>query len=226
MKKNIISLVLVAMMISIIIAIVFWLKPNVVTMVPNPEVISTSNYARSIQLNAEQQEHALKIKEQVLKRHPNLKLDEEGMMQAAFKQHLFNEVPLDTIRSRLPIEFSEEALNDGRLFSEYNPLVIETKRVGDQIQWQALEYGLNQIGVIEEIEHLEGDVYRWSGSFEGKDPVYNNFRITQSLSENYAIAKINTHQGSFEFETKNGIGWIRPGTVRDTDLHAQDDHIY
>lgn len=224
MKKNIISLILIAMVISIIIALVFWLKPNRVTVVPKPEILPNTVSQNPIELDVEQQQLGQLKAGDVIKRFPHLKLDKQTLIQATFEKHLFNEVSLEKIRSRMPIDFSEDTLNDGRLFSEYDPLVIETKGVGDKIQWQALEYGLNQVGVIQEVEDLGDDIYRWTGHFEGKDPLHNHFRITQSLDENYAIARINTEQGTFEFEAKNGIGWMRPSIVKDTDLHAEDTH--
>lgn len=103
----------------------------------------------------------------------------------------------------------------------YNQNIIETKKIGDVVKFQMLEYGLNRSGKIVDIEKLDDDIIRWRGEFDQKIPERNFFTITQSHKDRYTIIQVYSDVGNYTAELKNGQGIVQAMDqgVEDQELH-------
>jgi hypothetical protein len=103
---------------------------------------------------------------------------------------------------------TERQRHDGRGFIEYDPYVLETKFVGDQVDIFLPELGITATGVVDRVERLDDDIMRWQGSFSNFSGVPNKFTLTQTLKDRYTVGTFETPMGSFNLESKNGYGWV------------------
>lgn len=163
--------------------------------------------------------------EQLLSNHSNyprknnLGVSEDILKKAQAETQILNAVTPDQIDQRtIPDYFTN--IEQGVLF-QYDPLVIETKNVGDHIQFKLLKYGINRQATITNIEQVDEDIMRWKGVFDDLAADLNHFSITQSQKDNYSIMKVFTDKGNYVAEIKNGVGLA---TSINDELH--DDEIH
>lgn len=102
---------------------------------------------------------------------------------------------------------SAKQISDGRQFIAYDPYVVESKGVGDDIEVYLPNIGLTAHGVIDNVE-VNGDIIRWSGRFEDFNSTQSSFSISQTMIDQYVLGVFETPMGTFNLEAKNGLGWI------------------
>jgi hypothetical protein len=96
-------------------------------------------------------------------------------------------------------------LNDGRLWMDYNMLVLASRVEGDRFVLPLP--GMPAVeGEIDSVELVNGH-YRWSGRILGMD-LAGRFSITQAMADQYAVGSFDTGQGEFLLEAKGGLGWV------------------
>ncbi|WP_152566030.1 metalloprotease secretion chaperone CpaB [Lysobacter antibioticus] len=117
------------------------------------------------------------------------------------------------------LKLTEEQINDGRQFVVYDLYVLESKDVGDAITVYLPSTGLALRGAIDSVE-VNGDIIRWSGTFEDFNSTQNGFSISQTMIDDYVLGNFETPIGSFNLEAKNGLGWI---VDQAKDFHLPDD---
>ncbi|WP_288422429.1 metalloprotease secretion chaperone CpaB [uncultured Acinetobacter sp.] len=137
------------------------------------------------------------------------------------QQIVFNEIEKDQLPSNINFALFKNAKG---MVIKYDPNVIELKKVGDTVKFQMLEYGINRIGKIVEIEPVDQDIVRWTGKFDQGDPNQNFFTITQSQKDHYTIMQIFTEKGNYSAEIKDGVGLVQTMEEGVTDQELHHDH--
>lgn len=94
----------------------------------------------------------------------------------------------------------------------YAEHVIAQRQVGDQVQFQVPQLGLNLVGTVDKTAAVDQDIHRWSGRIENS-PENSTFSILQSAKDRYAIVQLHTAQGLYVAEIKNGLGVVQPDRV-------------
>lgn len=144
---------------------------------------------------------------EVLARRPHGGLD-PARVAASLQKTMINQIAdPEKVFAALPW-LSEKQRHDGRGFIEYDPYVIETKFVGDQVDVFLPELGITATAVIDRVEHVDDDIIRWQGTFSNFSGGQNKFTLTQTLKDQYAVGTIETPMGNFNMESKNGYGWV------------------
>lgn len=103
---------------------------------------------------------------------------------------------------------TEKQKTDGRSFIQYDPYVLESKFVGDQIDVFLPELGLTAKAVIDDIRPVDDNIIRWQGHFVDFNDSQSGFSISQTLKDQYAVGTFKTPLGNFSMESKNGMGWV------------------
>ncbi|MBX9404045.1 metalloprotease secretion chaperone CpaB [Lysobacter sp. BMK333-48F3] len=98
-------------------------------------------------------------------------------------------------------------MSDGRQFVAYDAYVLEARGVGDEFEVYVPNIGLTLHGVIDTVE-VNGDIVRWSGTFEDFNSTQSRFSISQTMIDDYVLGSFDTPMGSYNLEAKNGLGWI------------------
>ncbi|WP_151822612.1 metalloprotease secretion chaperone CpaB [Acinetobacter oleivorans] len=137
------------------------------------------------------------------------------------QQIVFNEIEKDQLPSNINFPLLKNAKG---MVINYDPNVIELKKVGDTVKFQMLEYGINRTGKIVVIEPVDQDIVRWTGKFDQGDPNQNFFTITQSQKDHYTIMQIFTEKGNYSAEIKNGVGLVQTMDESVTDQELHHDH--
>lgn len=101
---------------------------------------------------------------------------------------------------------------DGFLFS-FDIDKMSSRQVGDQFGLKMLQFDINRKAMIQSIDHLDDNIVKWQGTFEGYPADLNYFTITQSQKDRYAVMKVFTDKGSFVAEIKDGIGLAKADAV-------------
>lgn len=96
---------------------------------------------------------------------------------------------------------------DGRQFVAYDAYVLEARGVGDEFEVYVPNIGLTLHGVIDTVE-VNGDIVRWSGTFEDFNSTQSRFSISQTMIDDYVLGSFDTPMGSYNLEAKNGLGWV------------------
>lgn len=94
----------------------------------------------------------------------------------------------------------------------YEEEMIAQRRVGDQIQFRVPELGIDVVGTINSLTAVDEDIHRWSGRIL-HSPYHSTFNILQSEKDRYAIVQLQTAQGLYVAEIKNGLGVIQADKV-------------
>lgn len=200
-------LLLLAVTFIVIATLLIFLKPN--------------NVKALVQDNAVTKEQAsFNRTDSIYPRH-NLTLSKTELEKAAKETVLFHEIQAGDLEANtlLPLAKSGKGMA-----IRYDQNIIETKKIGDEVRFQMLEYGLNRSGEIVEIEKIDDDILRWHGQFQQGNPELNFFTITQSQKDQYTIMQIYTDKGNYTAEIKNGRGIVQgmDEGVEDHELHAHD----
>ncbi len=200
-------LLLLAVTFIVIATLLIFLKPN--------------NVKALVQDNAVTKEQAsFNRTDSIYPRH-NLTLSKTELEKAAKATVLFHEIQAGDLEANtlLPLAKSGKGMA-----IRYDQNIIETKKIGDEVRFQMLEYGLNRSGEIVEIEKIDDDILRWHGRFQQGNPELNFFTITQSQKDQYTIMQIYTDKGNYTAEIKNGRGIVQgmDEGVEDHELHAHD----
>lgn len=91
----------------------------------------------------------------------------------------------------------------------YAENLITQRRVGDQVQFQIAELGIDVVGTIEDVMAVDDDIHRWKGRIEPSSD-HSTFSVFQSQKDHYTIVQLHTAQGLYIAEIKNGLGIIQP----------------
>ena len=94
----------------------------------------------------------------------------------------------------------------------YAEQVIAQSRVGDQVQFQVPELGLDLVGTVDKTTAVDQDIQRWSGRIDNS-PENSTFSILQSQKDRYAVVQLHTDQCLYVAEIKNGLGVVQPDRV-------------
>lgn len=141
-------------------------------------------------------------------------LNKSGISQADEEQRktvgVYQQVTYDQIQSQMRLPLTDLQKKDGRVFVRYEPRLVESLKVGDELKVQALEFGVSRMGKIVSIEQVDDDIKRWIGEYPDHPAQGNLFRITRSVKDDYALMVIYTDSGIYEMESKGGVGWVRP----------------
>ena len=148
-----------------------------------------------------------KAAEAVMARRPFYKLDKQQVQAALNKTAMWQFADPQKAVQALPW-LTEKQKTDGRAFIQYDPYVLESKFVGDQIDVFLPELGMTAKAVIDDIRPVDNDIIRWQGHFVDFNDSNSGFSISQTLKDQYAVGSIQTPLGSFNMESKNGMGWI------------------
>lgn len=148
-----------------------------------------------------------KAAEAVMARRPFYKLDKQQVQAALNKTAMWQFADPQQATQALPW-LTEKQKTDGRAFIQYDPYVLESKFVGDQIDVFLPELGMTAKAVIDEISPVDNDIIRWQGHFVDFNDGNSGFSISQTLKDQYAVGSIQTPLGNFNMESKNGMGWI------------------
>ena len=148
----------------------------------------------------------------------NLNITKNQLEDAKKETILFHEVQDNDLNSSERV-FASKSKNGMAI--NYNQNIIETKKTGDVVKFQMLEYGLNRSGKIVDIEKVDDDIIRWRGEFEQKIPERNYFTITQSHKDRYTIIQVYSDVGNYIAEIKNGQGRVQTMDqgIEDQELH-------
>ncbi|WP_436873048.1 metalloprotease secretion chaperone CpaB [Acinetobacter haemolyticus] len=200
-------LLLLAVTFIMIATLLIFLKPN--------------NVKALVQDNAvTKEQESFNRTDSIYPRH-NLTLSKTELEKAAKETVLFHEIQAGDleVNTLLPLAKSGKGMA-----IRYDQNIIETKKIGDEVRFQMLEYGLNRSGEIVEIEKIDDDILRWHGRFQQGNPELNFFTITQSQKDQYTIMQIYTDKGNYTAEIKNGRGIVQgmDEGVEDHELHAHD----
>ncbi|WP_109439871.1 metalloprotease secretion chaperone CpaB [Acinetobacter haemolyticus] len=199
-------IILLAVTFVVIAGLIFFLKPDQVTEFTQDDA--------SINLKTSVQAPSVFPRE-------NLNLSKTELETALKETVLFHEIQDEDLKvsSALPLSKSGKGMA-----VRYNQNIIETRKVGDIVKFQMLEYGLNRNGEIVEIEKVDDDILRWHGRFQQGSPERNFFTITQSQKDQYTIIQIYTDKGNYTAEIKNGQGVVQSMDegVDDHELHAHE----
>ncbi len=154
-------------------------------------------------------------------RENKLGLSDDVLKKAQIETQILHAVSPNQIDQRTIPDYFKN-IEQGVLF-QYDPVVIETKNVGDHIQFKLLKFGLNRQATITNVEKIDDDIIRWSGVFDGEAPDLNHFSISQSQKDNYSIMKIFTDKGNYVAEIKNGVGLATSinDNLHDDGIHEQ-----
>ncbi|RZF50480.1 metalloprotease secretion chaperone CpaB [Acinetobacter halotolerans] len=197
---------LLAITFIVIAGLIFFLKPD--------HVAASTQDDASTKIKSSVQELSVFPRE-------NLNLSKSELETAVKETVLFHEIQDDDLKvsSALPLSKSGKGMA-----VRYNQNIIETKKVGDIVKFQMLEYGINRSGEIVEIEKVDDDILRWHGRFQQGSPERNFFTITQSQKDQYTIIQIYSDKGNYTAEIKNGQGVVQSMDegVEDHELHAHD----
>lgn len=159
----------------------------------------------------EQQRHKPQTPEKavqaVVSRRPFYRLDKQQVQAALNKTAMWQFADPQKAVQALPW-LTEKQRSDGRAFIEYDPYVLESKFVGDQIDVFLPELGLTAKAVIDDISPVDDDIIRWQGHFSDFNDSGSGFSISQTLKDHYAVGTFQTPLGNFSMEAKNGMGWV------------------
>lgn len=177
-----IAIVLIAMLF-------FYFKPSVMT---SPEVV------------AKQQSHE--------KNGQNNPTDHDAKTLKNRTAHENTQImqPLEMNRQLLVSHSPETQQDDQHYHFSFDHQGLAVKQLGDHVQIQMLQFGLNRDGVLVSKDILDEGIVRWRGRFEGFPEDINYFTITQADKDAYAVMKIFTDKGAFVAEIKNGVGSAVP----------------
>ncbi|MDA3558588.1 metalloprotease secretion chaperone CpaB [Acinetobacter sp. AOR15_HL] len=156
-----------------------------------------------------------------LARQNTMNLNPSEKERLSKQQIVFNEIEKDQLPSNVNFPLIK---NRQGMVIKYDPNVIELKKVGDTVEFQMLEYGINRTGKIVEIEPVDQDIVRWTGKFDQGDPNQNFFTITQSQKDHYTIMQIFTEKGNYSAEIKDGVGLVQTMDDGVTDHELHHDH--
>ncbi|MDQ8954247.1 metalloprotease secretion chaperone CpaB [Acinetobacter rudis] len=131
--------------------------------------------------------------------------------------------PLKPIQLFKPLSKQQVANDANFIFSKrlqqadsypiaYAEELIVQRHVGDQVQFQVPELGIDVIGVINSLTAVDEDIHRWSGRIL-HSPYNLTFSILQSEKDHYSIVQLQTAQGLYVAEIKNGLGVIQADRV-------------
>lgn len=123
-------------------------------------------------------------------------------------------------RMILPESFQHRA-DTGYLF-KFSPDEVASMKEGSKFPLKLLQFGINRVAEITEIEQVEDGIVRYKGQFEDYPADLNYFTITQSIEDQYAIIKVYTDKGSYFAEVIKGIGLAYPDQV----LHDDGVHVH
>lgn len=143
----------------------------------------------------------------IVARRPFYKLDQRQVQAALAKTAMWQFADPQKAAQALPWLTAKQK-SDGRAFIEYDPYVLESKFVGDQIDVFLPELGLTAKAVIDDIRPLDDDIIRWQGHFTDFSAGQSSFSISQTLKDQYAVGSFQTPLGNFNMESKNGMGWV------------------
>ncbi|ALN61478.1 hypothetical protein GLA29479_593 [Lysobacter antibioticus] len=156
--------------------------------------------------------------ERLVSRRSTFSLDRTKLQAALSKKAVLQLADPDKVIAG-SLRPSAKQISDGRQFIAYDPYVIESKAVGDDIEIYLPNIGLTAHGVIDNIE-VNGDIIRWSGRFEDFNSTQSSFSISQTMIDQYVLGVFETPMGTFNLEAKNGLGWI---VDQGTDFHLPAD---
>ncbi len=220
-KKIILSVVALIVMIG---AILYWLNPQ--TLISSSKSTpnldhgqSTPDQTKLVQQTGFESNATLKKQfSQAKLRRPYVGLDETQFNQQRLHNRLVQEADLKDIQHHSPMLLKGYKPDDGRIFIHFDPYSIESKFEGDSVKIYVPELGLNQEGIINKVESIEGDdIVRWTGVFANNQ---GDFSVSQTLKDQYTIMTVNTAQGSYVMESKNGYGWVKAQST--DDFHEHD----
>lgn len=143
-------------------------------------------------------------------RRKGLALNEADFRLNIAKSELFEMSDAQTMADRNPRLMSNMQFEDGRVFIQNDPYVLESKTVGDTIAFTAVGYGLKRKGVIQQV-HVDPkeDIVTWTGVLEGGDPNRELFSISQSLKDQFTAGTIQSQGKTYAVMVKNGYGWLK-----------------
>lgn len=214
----------------LLILLLIWLKPDnlfakptIVNQATASSTLSSAIAPLPVLSNKEIQQRV----KQAISRRQFVRLDESKLHQGVVKSSLFQPSDAKTVVEINPIKLTEAQQQDGRAFINYDLYTLEGKIVGDRIQFYVPEVGLNRTAIVDQVKvDPQDDIISWSGHLENGDQNNEDFYISQTIKDNYAIGSVTTIDGGvYSLETKNGVGWIsnRPDA---SSIHNHDDGIH
>ncbi len=109
-----------------------------------------------------------------------------------------------------------------QIYLRYDPHVIETRKVGEQVQFTVPALGVDYQLQIENMQAIDQDIMRWEGHVLAHDAHTQSqgqrFSVMQSQKDRYSIIQIQSDQGMISAEIKNGLGIISNTPID----HGQD----
>lgn len=158
----------------------------------------------------------------------DLNLSAVEIARARQKQQLVEVVQFEQIQHEPEFIF-KRADQAQQIYLRYDPSVIETRKVGEQLQFTVPALGMDYQLQIENMHAIDPDIMRWEGRVlaDESHAASNNkrFSVMQSRTDRYSIIQIHSDQGSISAEIKNGFGVISNSPIEqdheDVDAQAQ-----
>lgn len=140
-----------------------------------------------------------------------------GKKFARPQQSLFRTLPLNQVLQDSRFIFTQRLKQAETYPIAYDPGMIENAQVGEQVHFYLPELGIDVQGTISNVDDIDQDIRRWNGELNqhGKTA----FGIIQSRKDRYSIIQLQTEQGLYIAEIKNGLGVVsREHVALDHDL--------
>lgn len=122
------------------------------------------------------------------------------------QQSLFHAVPLNQVLQDSNFIFTQRLKQAETYPIAYDPRLIENTQVGEQVHFYLPELGIDVQGTIRNIDDIDQDIRRWNGELNQQPKTA--FGIIQSRKDRYSIIQLQTEQGLYIAEIKNGLGVI------------------
>lgn len=164
-------------------------------------------------------------------RRPDANISPENVLAALEKSEAWKAKgsPLPTVKQKL----TQEEIDDGRSFIEFDPVKVETLMPGDHMDIAIDELGLTYDMKVDNVEVFNDGNIMWSGSLmnvEGTEAEGGIVTITQSPK--ITIASVVLLETDFTLESYGTEGWIVDSgvlfkidpNVTDEVIHPDDKH--
>ena len=129
--------------------------------------------------------------------------------------------PSELAKIGIPKYFQEKKTSNPIYFS-FNHNKVDQLKIGEQFNLRLPESDLDQVAIVTDVEPIEDDIVRISGTFQDSPEDINYFSITQTKFDQYAIMKVFTEDGDYIIEVKDGIGMLNTGPIN---YHDNTNHI-
>lgn len=158
-----------------------------------------------------------------------LNLSAAEISRARDKQHLVEVVGFEQVQHD-PAFIFKRADPAQQIYLRYDPSVIETRKIGEQVQFTVPALGVDYQLQIESMQAIDRDIMRWEGRVLGRagESQGQRFSVMQSQTDRYSIIQVQSDQGMISAEIKNGVGVISNTPINHDhdalDTHAEIEH--